>query len=695
MKSNRSKLGLAMAGAALVTLAGCGGGGDSASSNTTTPPPATTAPAAKAVMSGTAATGAALANANVTITNSSGNSPCEESSITTTALGTYTCTLKSGETAPFFVVVTDPTGNSAPLVSVATTTPAAGAALTVNATPLTTAIVAQLASDGNALSVVSSKTVDTAALQKVTANVLTQLASVLTSIGAPADYNPFSTSISAATASSSGNTADQLLDIVKVTTDPASGKPAIATVDIPTPVPLATADSSGTALPAPDAGVADLPKAAQLVAKSLTACFALPTSQRVLATDTTVPQSQGGPTVTSAAPQCQDIAGASDNAAGVEFLHNGYEAGQYLYNTLTSDTMTGAQFSVPEVMAFYGASSTASGKDEAVLNIKYLDAGGNPGNLITVARNIAGGATQSHPSPWWLVGNQQPVDVSVRPLVRRVEQLNPANTQAFSHFQTGLQFQVNAKGPGSVTANGNLAYARITGPMLPKAGLVYIAPVPEEVGQNYMDVTNKTGTVGTTTRCSDNAANTGPRFYNCPNFWIGRTAGLTGTAATTFANNQGGLVWAQNADNLDTTFPAKGQRYKIELFYGSNTTATYTYHKTLLSDMIVATQAVNLPWNTPGSATLAFLDPNGSLAGAQTSTKADWIQNIAAEQIGGVSVTVDTNGTYGASQQAPKGSTSLVVDAPVPAMTPTSVRAVLFGYRMLNNSNKTAVYTYN
>lgn len=123
MKSNRSKLGLAMAGAALVTLAGCGGGGDSASSNTTTPPPATTAPAAKAVMSGTAATGAALANANVTITNSSGNSPCEESSITTTALGTYTCTLKSGETAPFFVVVTDPTGNSAPLVSVATTTP--------------------------------------------------------------------------------------------------------------------------------------------------------------------------------------------------------------------------------------------------------------------------------------------------------------------------------------------------------------------------------------------------------------------------------------------------------------------------------------------------------------------------------------------------------------------------------------------
>ncbi|WP_432257722.1 hypothetical protein [Cupriavidus sp. TMH.W2] len=689
MKSHRSKLALAMASAALVTLAGCGGGDGSS----TAPPQTTTAPAAKTVMSGTAATGAALANANVTITNSSGNSPCEEASITTTALGTYTCTLKSAETAPFFVVVTDPTGNSAPLVSIATTTPAAGAALTVNATPLTTAIVAQLASDGNALSVVNSKTVDTAALKKVTTNVLAQLANVLKSISAPADYDPFSTAIAAATPSSAGNTADQLLDIVKVTTDPTTGKPAIATVDNPTPILLAGADNSGTALPAPDAGLSDLPKAAQLVAKSLTACFALPTSQRVLATDTSVPAAQGGPTVTSAAPACQNIAAASNNAAGVEFLHNGFEAGQYLYNTLTSDTMTGAQFSVPEVMAFYGASSTTSGKDEAVLNIKYLDAAGNPGNLITVARNIASGSTQAHPSTWWLVGNQQPVDVTVRPLVRRVEQINPANTQVFSRFQTGIQFQVNAKGPGSVTADGTLTYARVTGPMLPKAGLVYIAPVNAEVGQNYMDVSNKVGSVTNTTRCG--GSNGGAQSYNCPNFWIGRTAGLTGTAATTFANNAGGPSWAQTSDNLDTTFPAKGQRYQIELFYGSKTTPTYTYHKTLLSDMIVATQAVNLPWNTPGSATLAFLDPNGSLAGAQTSTKTDWIQNIAAEQIGSVAVTVDAIGSYSTSKQAPKGVTSLVVEAPVPAMTSSSVRAVLFGYRMLNNSNKTAVYTYN
>ncbi|MGT2489755.1 hypothetical protein ACU4GD_02375 [Cupriavidus basilensis] len=108
-------------------------------------------------MTGTAATGAALANANVAITDSAGASPCQEAAVTTSALGTYTCTLKAGEVAPFFVVVTDPTGNTAPLVSVSTVTPAAGAKLTLNATPLTTAIVAQLSADGNPLTVVSGR----------------------------------------------------------------------------------------------------------------------------------------------------------------------------------------------------------------------------------------------------------------------------------------------------------------------------------------------------------------------------------------------------------------------------------------------------------------------------------------------------------------------------------------------------------
>ncbi|CAG2147796.1 hypothetical protein LMG31506_03679 [Cupriavidus yeoncheonensis] len=699
MKSQRyNALALAMAGAALLTLSACGGG-DSNTATNTTPPAASNPdqPVSKSTLSGTAATGSALANANVSVTDANGVSPCEEASITTSALGTYTCTLKTGATAPFFIVVTDPSGNTAPLVSVATSAPAAGAALTVNATPLTTAIVAQLAADGNALSVVNSKTVDAAKLQQVTANVLTQLGNVLSAIGAPANYNPFSTAISAATVSNTGNTADQVLDVVKVVTDPSTGKLALSTIDNPTPVVLATADNAGGQLAAPAAGVADLPAANQQLAKALTACFALTKPQRVL-DGAYLPASQGGNNVTSMGTACQNIGASSSNGAGIEFLHNGYAYGQFMVDLLISDTMTGAQFSVPEVMLFTKAANSASGRDEAVLNIKYLDANGNPGNKIVSASNVPNSASAAHASTWWLTGNGQPVDVSVRTLVRRVEQMNPSfsnpNSNNYSHFQSGIQFSVNAKGPGSVNGNDTLTRARIKGPGLPVAGLVYTAPVDAEVGQNYMDVTNQTGDVTSDTGRCGLPANAPNPTYNCPNYWVGRTAGITAaTGAGTFRNNQGGVSWANGS--LQSGAIARGAKYQIELFYGSNTTATYTYRKTLLTDLIPATQAVNLPWNTLGSRSLALLDPNGSLAGVQQSPTMDWVQNIAAEQIGGIAISVDPVGTYSTTTTVAKGATSAAVIAQAAAFNANSIRSLLLNYRMLDNSSKSAAYTFN
>ncbi|CAJ0854146.1 hypothetical protein R77567_00884 [Ralstonia sp. LMG 32965] len=693
----------AIALAAVTLVAGCGGGGsDSAASggtNTTTP--------AAATLTGTAATGSALANANVVVTDSTGNSPCVETAITTSALGTYTCTLKSGETAPFFVVVTDPTGNTAPLVSVTTTTPPAGTPLTLNATPLTTAILAQLAPDGNPLTLVNAKTVDTNALKAVTANVVAQLSSVLSAIGAPANYDPFATSISAATASGVGNTADQILDVVTVSKDPATGQLRLGTVD-GTPVPLATATGGGSTLPAPASNVSSLPQGAQALANALTACFALPASQRVLGTDFTVPATQGGPKVTSLAPACQNIASDPSNAGGIAFLHNGYAFGQWFLGYLMSDSMTGAKFSVPEVMAFYPAGSPSSPTyDTAILNTKFVDASGNPGNIIVLARYIASGTSAAHPSNWWVVGNQQPVEINERLQVRRVEQVNPnfagtsANSNNYSHFQTGIQFWINAKGPGSVNNNGNLNFVRVTGPGLPTNGLVYIAPTGDsnEPTQVYMDVSNKSGTVPATTRCS----NGGTATYNCPNFWFARTVGLTGSAATTLAAPRSDFsnpVWAQASDSLDPNPVVKNARYQFELFYGSQTTPDRVYHKTLLTDLVQATQAVNLPWNTAGNQTLAALNPsNAATNGVLSSLALDWAQNPSAQQIGGAAVTVDTKGTYSATTNVARGATSAVINLPnpqqVPALTTSGTRSVLFNYRMLDNSLKSMVYTYN
>ena len=692
----------AIALAAVTLVAGCGGGSDGAASSSTS-----TATPAAATLTGTAATGSALANANVVVTDGTGNSPCVETAITTSALGTYTCTLKSGETAPFFVVVTDPTGNTAPLVSVTTTTPPAGTPLTLNATPLTTAILAQLSSDGNPLTLVNAKTVDANALKAITANVVAQLSSVLSAIGAPANYDPFATSISAATSSGVGNTADQILDVVTVSKDPATGQLRLGTVD-GTPVPLATATGGGSTLPAPASNVSTLPQGAQALANALTACFALPASQRVLGTDLAVPATQGGPKVTSMAPACQNIASDTSNAGGIAFLHNGYAFGQWFLGYLMSDSMTGATFSVPEVMAFYPAGSPSSPTyDTAILNTKFVDASGNPGNIIMLARYIASGTSSAHPSNWWVVGNQQPVEISDRLQVRRIEQVNPnfagtsANSNSYSHFQTGIQFWINAKGPGSVNNNGSLSFARITGPGLPTSGLVYIAPTGDsnEPTQVYMDVSNKTGTVPGTTRCSSIATT-----YNCPNFWLARTAGLTGSAAATLATPPGSAnnpVWAQPAsDTLDPNPVVKNARYQVELFYGSQTTPDLVYHKTLLTDLVQATQAVNLPWNTAGNQTLAVLNPSNSATnGVLSSVGLDWAQNPSAQQIGGAAITVDLKGTYSATTNVARGATSAVINLPnpqqVPALTSSGTRSVLFNYRMLDNSLKSMVYTYN
>lgn len=635
-----------------------------------------------------------MPDAPVTITNSAGASPCVEATITTTALGSYTCTLKAGEVAPFFVVVTDPAGIAAPLVSIATNTPAAGAALTVNATPLTTAIVAQLAADGNPLSVVDSKTVDAAALKAVTDNVVAQLGPVLTSIGAPAGYDPFSTSITAATAGNTGNTADAVLDVVKVVTDPASGKLALATIDNPTPVALATATSPGSALPTPDPAVTTLSQATQLAAQKFEACFALPTAQRVLAT-TNLPAADGGPQVDAVGAACEDFVSDAANAGTVDYLHNGYNAGQHFYGILTSDTMTGAKFSVPEIMALYPKNAAATAPapdayDRAVLNVRYLDANGNPGNVITVAARVPGSSSATRPTEWWLVGNQQSVDVTVRVNIRRFEQMNASNTAKFSAFQNGIQFDINAKGPGSVLGGvDSLTLARVTGPGLPANGLVY--KVSSQASQPTMDLFNKSGSLTAGNQCGNGTT------FNCPNMWFARTQGLTGSAATTLAGNPAGMVWAQAADAIDTTKFVKGARYKVELFYGTNTgTADLVVFKTLLSDLIPVTNAVNLPWNTLGTNSLAAFDPAGSLAGAQTALPIDWVQNVSAQQVGGVRAAVDSTGSFGPSKPVPKGATSIVYDsATVPAFTTSSLRTILMGYRVTDSSNKTAVYSYN
>lgn len=687
-------------------LAACGGGDSS------TPAPAQ---GAAQIVRGTAATGAALANASVTVTDSGGTNVCSEASIVTSGIGAYACTLISGKTAPFIVVVTDPSGSHLPLVSVTTVTPTAGTPLVVNASTLTTAIIGQLVG-GDPLGVKASPTlINATKLDALKAKVLAQLADFLSTIGAPPGYDPFTTPIIAATSSVSGNTADQVIDLLRITT--VAGVTTVATVDNPGAA-VALADTSTTAatkLAAPSTTVASLADAVRLLAPALNKCFGVTSAQRALTTDTTVAANNGGPTVTATAAECQDITHPS-------YLNNGYSAGQAFFGLLTDPNMDGAVFSPPEIMLFLPATAPSLA-DRAVINVRFTDKNGVAGNVITVAQKFAGSAaTSGRPTDWYVYGNQQSVDSVVRPFVRRSEQFAPnpgtapfANAGA-SRYESGIDIFVNKDGPHS----SGMRAARVKGPGLPPAGLVYTRPDASIcTDQNWLNIRRKDGLTDTTSATA--AADVGNIFR------LQRTIGLTGTDATNVRPNPNAsntnttafISWAHPLDYganvnatsyIDFTALKASTVYQFEIFYDGETTPRYTFNKTMLAPVIPAVNAGGLPWIALTAATLGYLDPANTLGGPVASMSLGWTANPAAETIRSAGVYSFGNGSSVNQGQigVPRGATSAVGNAPgiaagcaagtaFRALTTdgSSNRTIQLRYRVLDGSYKDGTWRYN
>lgn len=184
---------------AVVALAGCGGGGDNAAATPT--PPVT--PSAL-TLTGTAATGRAVAGGAIAAKCASGTG-----SATTNADGSYTVSV-SGGALPCIVKVTGADGKV--LHSVAE---GSGSSATVNISPLTELIVAQ-AAGGSAASLFSS--FDAAAQAKLTsaalASATTAVATALQSVVNLSGINPIKDVLVAANGNVAGNALDQKLDIL-------------------------------------------------------------------------------------------------------------------------------------------------------------------------------------------------------------------------------------------------------------------------------------------------------------------------------------------------------------------------------------------------------------------------------------------------------------------------------------------------
>lgn len=182
--------------AVAATLAACGGGGGGT--------------AAAPELRGTAAIGAPLPNATVTLRGANGT----ERNATANAMGEFVFTDLSGLTAPAMLrAVGNAGGESHTLFSVTPTLPTAPGAIAVtNVTPLTHAVTQQVMGvtflsnfdDSPALSVAEVERLNTAKTRLITA-----LADVLRMLGVP-NANPFTTAFSA-----NQTGLDKLLDLIE------------------------------------------------------------------------------------------------------------------------------------------------------------------------------------------------------------------------------------------------------------------------------------------------------------------------------------------------------------------------------------------------------------------------------------------------------------------------------------------------
>ncbi|WP_394789697.1 hypothetical protein [Rhodoferax sp.] len=247
--NQRMPFGLALAAATLLALSACGGDD------------AAPAAAASTTFSGTAATGAAMAGATVSISCAVGSG-----SATTAANGSYSKDL-SGITLPCVLKATSSDGGTV-LYSVTTPTTTASSSQVANITPLTQLLVASLAGTDPAtfFSNFSASSVTASSISAAQTAVLTTLSNAGLSVSGLSDL--LTGTLVAATSGTAGNAYDQALDALKAQLTASGTTLATLTTTVAAASPAASTTTNT------NNSVASLP-AAQLLKAADSHCAAL------------------------------------------------------------------------------------------------------------------------------------------------------------------------------------------------------------------------------------------------------------------------------------------------------------------------------------------------------------------------------------------------------------------------------------
>lgn len=441
-------------------------GGDGGATNTVD----VAAQASTINLSGVAATGSALANATITLTDANGTVATK----TADASGAYNFDV-TALNAPLLLTASVQLGDTTlTLTSMVATKPAAGTTGTANVTPLTNAMAALLAPGGNpeelGTPAILKSSVTQAKLDDVSAKVKAAINNLLKDAGLdPAKFDPISTTF---TADRKG--ADRVLELVRVEvtgrgvslTNPAVVDDGAGSASVQ--ITAATAVSAVAKLPAPPVNtvLGELDHLASLA----DTCFADAPAVRVTAKD-----AAGTPTASS--PACFALPFVSAYKSG------GLNSIQRYSGLLQSADLTGAKFSKPEKLY-----TTANGN--AVFRMAYKTAAGAGGVLSDVAAktNPVGKSYA-----WQIIGNQRDHDSAIDARLDNITQLNPATGLSESNksqYRASIRLFFNPVN----TAGLNVQMVRVKGPGLPAAGVVMNRS--SVCGTNdYMTITSKTGSL--------------------------------------------------------------------------------------------------------------------------------------------------------------------------------------------------------
>ncbi|ABF08285.1 hypothetical protein [Cupriavidus metallidurans] len=580
----------------VAVMAACGGGGDSGSnggSNGGGSQPAAT-------VQGTAASGAFMGGAQVTMFDADGKTVGIR---VADANGRYSFDV-SGFRAPFALQATGTAGGeTVTYVSVLPTKPASGSTVTANVTPLTTALAALLAggnpADLTGASALNSK-VSSAGVQQATAALRAVLANVATSAGMNAgSFDPISTPLT-----TEGQGADAVIDLVHVTLTANGVKLASRGAQLTGgSIPEAVLDANAltkppAALPTPTASTNA--RTFEAIRANLQACFAAAPSARASATAL----------LTACAP-----AFASD------YLNNSYSAAVDFSALFSSTDMNGAVFRAPIVL-FNGKAD--SGEATAFVRFPFVRADGSTSQFTRRVTNRAG--------TWTMTGNQRQYEAAV---TRRISKVIERNTGAgiASRYETSLRVLLNPQTGLGIKAQ----LVRVTGPGLPSAGVVLArSRVCGSSANLVIQNLNGSLTYAANDPVAPNAV-ISSSGQSSSTVVLAATPLKAGDALTWSSLSSGANTYASAplSDNDITAIPTFAS-YTFDVWYLNNDLSYKTALPATPDDSFTVTSSggVLMPsviarqtWNEIAEGSLDFVTTGGGKTGAQTTVDVNWTQN--------------------------------------------------------------------